>query len=191
MPERKKILLTTSRRPTSRMRSFCHDLASCLPDIVRINRGKLNLDGISEKAFEINADRIIIVDRWKGGPGKIQLFLLKEARLTPVPPLIYIGGIKLRREFETKTKPVMSFVITTPPEGSYHSKRIAEFLSRFFNIPVLSVEQAVSGYSASMHISTDSSNRTIITFMLLPEFTEIGPRISVAKVTYIDMVENE
>ena len=191
MPERKKILLTTSRRPMSRMRSFCHDFASCLPDIVRINRGKLNLDGMAEKTLEINADRVIIVDRWKGGPGKIQLFLIKEASLAPVPPLIYIGGIKLQREFKTKTKPLKSFVITTPPESSYYNKRIAEFLARFFNIPVLSVEQAASGYSASMHISTDSSNQIIITFMLLPEFTEIGPRISVAKVTYIDMVENE
>jgi len=70
MPKRKRILLTTSRRPTNRIRSFCHDFASCLPNIVRINRGKLNLDGIVEKTLEINADRVVIIDRWKGGLGK-------------------------------------------------------------------------------------------------------------------------
>jgi U3 small nucleolar ribonucleoprotein protein IMP4 len=184
MPKRKKILLTTSRRPTSRIRSFCHDLADCLPDIVRINRGKLNLDGIIEKAFEINADRVVIVDRWKGGPGKIQLFLVRETGLTPVPPMIYIRGIKLRREFEIKTKPVQSFAITTSSESSSRGKKIAEFLAHFFNIPMLPVKQAVSRYSASMHVSTNTSNRTIITFVLLPEFMEVGPRISIAKLTY-------
>lgn len=188
MPKRKKILLTTSRRPTSRIRSFCHDLAGCLPDIVRINRGKLNLDGIVEKALEINADRVVSVDRWKGGLGKIQLFLVKETGLTPVSPLIYIRGIKLRREFEIKKKTVQSFVITTSPEDSSRSKKIVESLAHFFNIPVLSIEQAVSRYSASMHISTNTSSRTIITFVFLPGFIEVGPRINVAKVTCFDKV---
>ena len=189
MSERKSILLTTSRRPTSRIRSFCHDLAGCLYDIVRINRGKLNLDGIAEKALEINADRVIIIDRWRGGPGKIQLFLVKETSLTPVPPLIYIRGIKLRMEFEIKTKKVQSSVITTSPESSFYGEKIAGFLARFFNIPMLSVEQAGSRYSASMHISANASGRVTITFVLLPEFREVGPRMSLAKATYFGRVE--
>ena len=188
MPERKNILLTTSRRPTNRIRSFCRELAGSLPDIVRINRGKLNLDGILEKTLEVDADRVVIVDRWKGGPGKIQLFLVKETSLESIPPIIYIQGIKLRREFEIKTKPTRSFVITTPPKSSFHIEKIAGFLTHFFNIPVLSVKQTVSRYSTSMHVSTDTSGRIVITFVLLPEFREVGPRISAAKVTYFDEV---
>lgn len=183
MPKRKKILLTTSRRPTNRIRSFCHDFAGCLPDVVRFNRGKLNLDGVVEKALEINADRVVIVDRWKGGSGKIQLFLIEEIGLAPVPPIIYIKDIKLRRKFEIKRKHARSFVITTMTEGSARSKKVGELLAHFFSISMLSVEQAVSRYSASMHISTNTSSRIIITFVLLPEFVEVGPRISVAKVT--------
>jgi len=188
MLKEKKVLLTTSRRPTSRIRSFCRDFASCLPDIVRINRGKLNLDGIAEKAIEIDADRVIIVDRWKGGPGRIQLFLVEGTGLTLIPPLICIDGIKLRREFGKKTKPTQSFVITTPPEDSPRNKKIAEFLARFFKIPLLSVRQAASRCSASMHISTNPSSEIQITFVLLPEFTGIGPRISVGKIVYLDKV---
>lgn len=188
MPKRKKILLTTSRRPTSRIRSFCNDFAGCLPDVVRINRGKLNLDGIAEKALEIDADRVVIIDRWKDGSGKIQFFLVKETGLTPVPPIIYIRSIKLRREFEIKAKRVQSFVVTTLPEASSRSKKVGEFLAHFFNIPMLSVEQAASRYSASIHVSTNTSDRIIITFVLLPEFIEVGPSISVAKMTYFDNV---
>jgi len=171
------------------MRSFCHDLAGCLPDIVRINRGKLNLDGIAEKALEIDADRVVMVDRWRGGPGKIQLFFMKETSLTPVPPLIYIRGIKLRREFEIKMKKVQSSVITISPESSFHGEKIAVVLARFFNIPVLSVEQAGSRYSASMHVSANNSSRITITFVLLPEFREVGPRIGLAKVAYFGEVK--
>jgi len=189
MHEERKILLTTSRRPTSRIRSFCHDLVGCLSNIVRVNRGKLNIDGITEKALEIGADRIVIVDRWKGGLGKIQFFLVKETNLTPVPPSIYIKSIKLRREFATKTKSIQSFVVTTSSERSPRNKKVAESLAHFFNIPMLSVDQDVSRYSASMHVSTNTSSLTMITFVLLPEFVEIGPRISVAKVTHFDKVK--
>jgi len=183
MSKRKQILLTTSRRPTDRIRSFCHDFATCLPDVVKINRGKLNLDGVVEKALEINADRVVIVDRWRGGSGKIQFFLVDETSLAPGPPIIYVKSIKLRREFKIKRKRVRSFVITTVPEDSVRNKKVGELLAHFFNIPMLLVEQVVSKYSASMHISTNTSGRIIITFVLLPEFVEVGPRISVAEVT--------
>ena len=68
------ILLTTSRRPTGRMRAFCRDLANSIPDVVRVNRGKMSQDGVAEKAIELEANRVILVDRWHGGPGKINLF---------------------------------------------------------------------------------------------------------------------
>ena len=57
------ILLTTSRRPTKRIRTFCHDFVLSVPNIIRINRGKLNLDGITEKAVELNANRIVVIAR--------------------------------------------------------------------------------------------------------------------------------
>ncbi|MFQ5836261.1 MAG: Brix domain containing protein, partial [Candidatus Bathyarchaeia archaeon] len=92
-------LLTTSRRPTPRIRTFCRDLARSIPNVVRVNRGKLSLDGIAEKALEFNADRVVIVDRWKGGPGKIEFFKIGQEGLVPVPPIMYVASIKLQREF--------------------------------------------------------------------------------------------
>ena len=184
MSKRKQILLTTSRRPTDRIRSFCRDFAICLPDVVRVNRGKLNLDGLVAKALESNADRVVIVDRWEGGFGKIQFFILDETGLAHGPPTIYIRGIKLRREFEIKRKRVRSSAITIVSEDPVLIKKVGELLAHFFNVPMLLVEHAVSKYSVSMHISTDTLGRIIITFVLLPEFVEVGPRVTVAEVTY-------
>ncbi len=54
-------------------------------------------------------------------------------------------------------------------------------LANFFEIPFLSVDEAVkNGYDAIMQISQEASNRIKITFMLLPEQVEIGPQIIVS-----------
>ena len=175
------ILLTTSRRPTRRIRTFCRDLARSIPNVVRINRGKLNLDGIAERALEFSADRVIIADRWKGGPGKIEFFQIGPEGLIPFSPLMYVAGIRLQREFEgTKTKSISSLTIITPPEKKPQITKIAEFLSKFLNIPILSMNEAVSEYPAAMHVSLNASRQTQITFMLLPENVEVGPRVTLS-----------
>ena len=178
------ILLTTSRRPTRRIRTLCHDFARSVPNVVRINRGKLSLDGIAERAVELNSDRIVVIDRWKGGPGKIKLFRIEPTGLFSVPPLMYVAGVRLQREFEAKTKHVRSLVVTTEPENPPETVRIAECLSDFFNLPRLSIDEAAAKYQASMRISLNASRRTQITFMLFPQMVEIGPRITLSKLVW-------
>jgi len=177
------ILLTTSRRPTRGIRTLCHDLARSIPNVVRINRGKLSLDGLAERALEFNADRIIVVDRWKGGPGKIKLFRVESTGLATVPPVMYVAGIKLQREFEAKTKAVRSLAVTMAP-GNPEAMKIAENLSNFLDFPLASMSEAASKFQASMHVSHDASGRIQITFMLLPQMVEIGPRIAMSRVVW-------
>jgi len=178
------ILLTTSRRPAGRIRTLCHDFAHTIPNIIRINRGKLSVDGIAERAVELNADRIVVIDRWKAGPGKIKLFRIEPTGLTPVPPLMYVAGVKLQREFEAKTKHVRSLVVTAEPENLPETVRIAECLSGFFNLPRLLIGEADIKSQVSMHVSLNASRRNQITFMLLPQMVEIGPRITLSKLTW-------
>jgi rRNA maturation protein Rpf1 len=178
------ILLTTSRRPTRRIRTLCHDFVRSVPNIVRINRGKLNLDGVAEKAVELNANRIVVIDRWKAGPGKIKLFRIEQIGLAPVPPLMYVSGVRLLREFEAKPERVQSLVVTMDPKNPTETIRVAEQLSDFFSLPMLSIDEAATKYQTSMHVSLDSSRRTQITFMFLPHTVEIGPRIILSKVVW-------
>ncbi len=179
-------LLTTSRRPTPRIRTFCRDLARSIPNVVRVNRGKLSLDGIAEKALEFNADRVVIVDRWKGGPGKIEFFKIGQEGLVPVPPIMYVASIKLQREVNgAKTKPIRSLIITTPSEKSNEIIRIARSLSNFLNVPLSQMDKAVSKSQTSMHVSSDGLHRSQVTFMLLfPETVEIGPCITLSHVVW-------
>jgi len=178
------ILLTTSRRPTGRIRTFCRDFVNSISDVVRVNRGKMSLDGVAERAIEVDADRVVVVDRWRGGLGKINLFRISSTGLKSVPPLMLITGIRLRREFEEVTRHVRSSVITTEPEDSPELIRIAGRLSHYFDLPVLSVDEAARKYGASMHFSFDSSRRLQITFMRLQRMVEIGPRVTLSKLVW-------
>jgi U3 small nucleolar ribonucleoprotein protein IMP4 len=178
------MLLTTSRRPTGRMRTFCRDLANSIPDVVRVNRGKMSLDGVAEKAIELEADRVVVVDRWRGGPGKINLFQVSSTGLKPVPPLMLIRNIRLRREFKEGTRRARSSAITLEPEDSAELTRIAGRLSKYFGLPVLSLDEASENHRASMHFSFDSSRHIQITFMLLSRMVEIGPRVTLSKLVW-------
>ncbi|RLI22700.1 hypothetical protein DRO54_00540 [Candidatus Bathyarchaeota archaeon] len=176
------ILITTSRRPTRRIRTFCNDLARCIPNSIRINRGKLSREGLAEKAFELEADRVIVVNRWKGGPGKIELFNVEES-LVGVPPLIYIRGIKLQREMGfPKSRPFSSMAITS--NYALQDKEIpklADALSNFLQVPMAKPNEIVEKkYQVLMSIRRDAMERIRVTFFKLPENREIGPRITVS-----------
>lgn len=178
------ILLTTSRRPTGRIRTFCHDLVNSIPDVVRVNRGKMSLDGIAEKAIEVEADRIVVVDRWHGGPGKINLYQLGSTGLESVPPLILIKAIRLRRELEETAKRPQSSAITLAPEDSAKMGKLSENMSQFFGLPIISLDEASQKHGATMHFSFDSSRLLQITFMRPQRMVEIGPRVTLSKLVW-------
>jgi U3 small nucleolar ribonucleoprotein protein IMP4 len=175
------ILLTTSRRPTKGIRTFCKDLSHTLPNVLRINRGKLSLEGVAAKAIELGAEKVVIVDRWKGGPGKIELYRV-NGRLQPIPPLIYLRGVKLRREFQTmpRGKRIKSVAIAASPKPSQEVSRLEKAFSDFFGIPIISREDEYGCYNALMLIATNPVGEIVTTFRLLPENLEIGPRMRIS-----------
>jgi len=181
---RKNVLVTTSREPTDKIRTLCNDIAHSIPNVIRVNRGKLSLDGVAEKALELHADHIVIIDHWKDGFANIRFFRTSISGLTPFPPLINIASARLRREFEARTKPIKSLAILMPSENSLAVKRLVQSLGDFFNLPVFVGKDIVSNFAAVMRISSTTSDRFQITFVLLPSSIEIGPRINVSKVIW-------
>lgn len=178
------ILLTTSRRPTGRIRALCRDLANSIPDIMRINRGKMSQDRIAEKAIELEAHHIMTVDCWHGGLGKINFFQASSTGLKPIPPLLLLSGIRLRREFEKGTRLTKSSVITMEPKASPEMKKMAENLSKYFRFPIQPFYEASENHRVSMHLSLDNSKHIQITFLLLERIVEIGPRITLSKLIW-------
>ena len=188
MLEKSFILLTTSRRPAKNTRTFCRDLSNTFPNVVRINRGKLSLDGVAEKALELDAEKVIVIGKWRGDSGEIQFFRIGEKGLDAIPPLICIRGVKLRRDFQgnmPRERKMKSVAIAASSRTSSEAKRLENVLSEFFNIPVFSLKEIYGKrIDAAMQISADAPNRIIITFKLIPELVEVGPQIRVSHLVW-------
>jgi len=171
------IMITTSRRPTRRIRSFANDLARSIPGAVRVNRGKLSRLGVAEKALELGADRVILIDRWKGVPGKVELLLVGEGGLRHHPPLIYVAGIKLQRECGARVGPAKRLSLAVMGDAGPEVARLAEALSSFLKAPLIQSIEGVSG--RLMLFSSHPKHFARITFLDAPELYEVGPVISV------------
>ena len=172
------IMITMSRRPTRLIRTFCNELAATLPKAVRVNRGKMSFEDIAEKAWELGADRVILVSRWKGNPGKICLFKLGEEGLRPFPPLIYIYGIKLRRSMGVRLGRVGSLGVEARPGR----ERLGRALADFLNVPFLSseeVEEARGELDLILRVKPDVERYAVMSFFRAQDGREVGPRIRV------------
>jgi U3 small nucleolar ribonucleoprotein protein IMP4 len=181
------ILLTTSRRPTKAIRTFCKDLSHIIPRTIRINRGKLSLKEVAEKALESNAEKIIMVDRWKAGPGKIQFFKIERVNLKPTPPLIYLMGVKLRREFAEaplKGRRIKSIFIAAS-SASPEVEKLERALSKFLEVPLISIDSPYKeGFDALIEVGKELSGYITVKVRLIPDLFEVGPRMNISHIIW-------
>ncbi len=179
-----KILLTTSRNPTPRIRAFCHDLAAVMPNLAYVNRGKMSNDEVAEKALEHDADRVVIVDRWQGGPGVLRLFEVGESALVSTSPVIRVAGIKLQRDLGASCVKPASSIVAAKHDEFDDSIRLGNALSGFFGISMLETKGMVKTGSTILSISSDKSGRIVMTFMQEPDHREVGPHILISRVEW-------
>lgn len=177
------ILITTSRKPTQRIRSLCHDLERVVPNAIHISRGKLSLSETIEKALEKEADRIIVVERWKGGPGRIRFYQTASDAATSFPLLI-LGGVKTQIDFGKRRRLSKNLVLTVTKNPSKEIEELAQFLSTFLKVPCLKERKLEGKFKAVIHLSTIHEEETRIQFISLPTLKEVGPRLSIRRMVW-------
>lgn len=182
------ILLTTSHRPTRRIRSFCNDLARSIPRLIRINRGKMSLLEVAERSLQIGAEKFIVVDRWKGGPGRIRLFKVSNGDFNEEPPRLYISGVKMRRECrvprEIIGKTINSLFIDITGDVNQEVNRFRLSIAEFLGLPAIKSLDEMLNYEACMRISSGEDCWAFISFYLPSSNVEIGPRIKISHVVW-------
>jgi len=67
------MLISTSRKPSQKTRSFCKNLSNAL-NFTYINRGKMNMRDLFLKSSGLNYDSTVLVYEIKGNPSKITFF---------------------------------------------------------------------------------------------------------------------
>jgi len=171
------ILFTTCRRPTERIRSFVNELSHSIPKCRRLNRGKLSLEAVAERCFELKYNKALIMQRWMGEPGEIQLFEFRNSDLTRIPPLLYLAEIRLRREYGIAGR-FQAEAITIQSEASSELVRLAKSLSNFFELPLVTLPSRGS-YRAALHVLQDSRWKARVVLGGPPSIREIGPSLTI------------
>jgi len=144
----------------------------------------MSIDEVAEKALEHDADQVVIVDRWHGGPCQIKFFRVGDSDLVSVPPIVHISNIKLQRELGVSKAKLASSLVLSASDTSEEMLKVAETFSEFFRIPMLSIDEAVRNSPTLMLFSRGKTKRIVITFMVEPKHVEVGPRIAVSNVEW-------
>ncbi|MEM1537523.1 MAG: hypothetical protein QXK12_03245 [Candidatus Nezhaarchaeales archaeon] len=177
---RARVYITTSLRPTRRVRSFCKDLRVGLGDAIYVNRGKKNFEEVVLEALKHGAKSILVVNTRKGNPGRVDLYRItnNEARLIVS---IVCSGIKLLREMKIKPplKAIKSVRLTVDPNASDELKKLANTLSEGLSIPI---EGLVGGDDAGLLIvEPDKKHLGRLRFICAKNQKPIGPLVVLKK----------
>ena len=101
------IVITTSRRPSPRTRSFVKDLSSILPSSPRISRGHKSLVDLAIEAAKLGAKYILLVTEKSGNPRGLIIYGVEEMGHHAVSKrlaILLIKGVKLSRENPESSK---------------------------------------------------------------------------------------
>ena len=131
MSRRTRIIVTTSHRPTQRVRSFVKDLVSVLPGAEKLTRGKSTLRDLYYEAVARGAQRVIVVSVWKGNPGTLNIYEPLEPPRMELRLIsrIMLDGVRLSRE-----TPGAQSAYGAQSLGRYVSPAAGEVLHRLADI---------------------------------------------------------
>ncbi len=177
------ILITTTRRPSQRTRSFVRDLYHVIPNAIRRNRGKSSLEDLNRIALKLGAERVLIVGTKKGNPSSLYFFEPAPLTIKPIS-LIRLKGVTLRREMTRRRAPPSKELCV-----SYQS----EFLSKLAEVLLISLKakklvssplDGLKGFNEECDIflyliSEREDLPSTVSFFKAVPLIEIGPRIRV------------
>ncbi len=166
------ILITTSRRPTKRVRSFCKDLALVIPNSTKVNRGKKSLHDVLIEAVQRRHPYFLIVETWKGNPGNMLFYSTSNLQLEEPIAVFRVKGVKLQREIQrrTKWKNVGSIAVIKNPTNP----ELSEFFVRVFGGKL---REKTGQVKEDVTLEIKGNDENILKFKDGETGMEVGPRV--------------
>ena len=100
-----KVLITTSRRPSPRTRSFIKDLVSLIPGAMKINRGHLTMEELTLLALSKGCDRLVVVGERRGNPSIMRIYDVQQGGVYKNIVSVKVLGVALSREIKRSLPP--------------------------------------------------------------------------------------
>ncbi len=169
---KKKIIITTSHKPSPRTRTFAKELSSVLPNSIKLNRGKKTLTDLLIDALSIRANRAIIIYEKKGNPSALKIYSIEDKKLKEYVTL-EIAGIALWRELTGVSRVYNPESIAIE---CFEDKlaELAEKIAIGFNAKILYNEKMKTGFDVI--ISLKPRGNTVLLLFINPSINKIvGP----------------
>lgn len=179
------IIVTTSRRPGKRLRSFVKDLASVLPRAERVTRGHLTMQELAVLALNRGVNRVVVVAERRGNPGIIRVYEPKPAppRLENIVSFI-VKGVSLSREKQV-LQPKRVDTLAVKPLDDGLSVEIGDAMLLAFNARLL----CRGRYCVEALLEEKKAG--IVTARFAMDNREVGPTIKLAKPALMVKTERE
>jgi U3 small nucleolar ribonucleoprotein protein IMP4 len=170
-----KILITTSRKPSSRLLQFLKELKIVLPNSVRTNRGNYIMKDLVDIALKYEFSDLIILHEHRGTPDGIIISHM------PSGPTAYFGlsEVVLRHDLHTRLE-TMSEEYPNLIFDGFNSKigeRVSDILKYLFPVPKLDSHRVISFINRDdvivfrNHTHSKADYRTV-------DLNEVGPRFN-------------
>lgn len=174
------ILITTSRRPTRRVRSFCKELASVFPGSVYVNRGKMSLNEVLLEASARGLLHALVVNVRKGNPGRLDLYDVEKGKLKA--SLVCLG-VKLAREMKVPARPLTKAAVAIEGEGELEA--LGKMLAEVLGLPLIR-GKPTSSFATALMLSPRGGYLGAINFLDLSKRVSIGPLIRIKRLLSIN-----
>ena len=133
-----RVVLSSSRSTSVRVRQFLNELELAIPNTIKINRGKMSISDLIVKALELNAKYILYVMTRKGNPAILKFIEVHEDRYRFIPYVIKLFGVKLlvdmpvRRLVKRRSRKALIVQLRDYVE-------VGDVFSQIFNLPIVEV----------------------------------------------------
>ena len=128
-----KIMITTSRRPTSKLFQFQKEVSLLFPNSIRFNRGAYKMKDIVEAAERREFSDIILLHEHRGEPDGMIISHM------PFGPTLYLGitGTVLRHDLGAKPDPMSEAAphLIFENMDSKLGERIKQIIKALFPVP--------------------------------------------------------
>ena len=168
-----KVLITTSRKPSSRLLQFLKELKIIIPNATRVNRGNYVIHELSELAISHGFTDLILLHEHRGRPDGLILSHF------PSGPTVYfaLSNVVLRHDLRTRLD-TMSEEYPHLIFQNFQSKigdRVVQVLKSLFPVPKLDSKRVLSfinqnDFIVFRHHTHEKEDYKTVTL------SEIGPR---------------
>lgn len=142
------------------------------------------MTGVVESARNINADKVILVERWRGDVGRLRFYYVSSNTFTVTPPLLIIRSVKTQSEFGQKTRYQPNIGLVVSKTLNSDEEKLLQFLSHFLQIPLHMEKTIQTEYSTAISLSSLPNGDLKLTITSPSLHNEVGPRIIIRKVVW-------